>query len=96
MTANEWNETYGLQRGFDKSESEFFFELVGLGHNIDTLNDTEYQKRLFEFIESIIYNDNLDYISKLDKIHLLVDSNICRQKFRTLCFTKNIDEDRRF
>lgn len=82
MTAEEWQERYGLQRGFDDSESKNFFEHVGLGLNFDTINDIEYQERLFDFIEYIIHKKDLDYVSKLEKIHLLVDANFCRRKFR--------------
>lgn len=39
------------------------------------MNDIDYQKRLFTLIESIIHNNTLDYLSKLQKIQLLTESN---------------------
>ena len=39
------------------------------------MSDIEYQERLYDFIVSIINNEDLDYISKLDKLKCFIDTN---------------------
>lgn len=72
MNVEEWQEKYGSKRGLTDNEIIEFDWLTIMGSNIETTSDAEYQKRLFDFIDFIIHNDALDYISKLDKLHTLV------------------------
>lgn len=71
----EYLQKYYVGRGFNKTEDEIFGQIYGEGVHFDTVNDIDYQKRLFTLIESIIHNNTLDYLSKLHKIYWLTESN---------------------
>lgn len=72
---------YTPSRGFNESEKKEYDQVLGGGCHIDTENDTEYQKRLFNLMKMIIDNDRLDYISKLDKLSFLIDLNMSYKLF---------------
>lgn len=79
MTEEErkiWKEKFDLKRGFNEEEIKEFDFIIWLcsSHKID--NDLEMQKRLYNLIKSIIKNDKLDYLSKLDKLNIIVRTNI--------------------
>lgn len=71
-----WDKKYRLKRGFKDEEiiKEFDY-LIIMGSRNETQNDIEYQNRLYNLINSIIYNKDLDYISKLDKLKSITDTN---------------------
>lgn len=71
-----WDKKYRLKRGLKDEEiiKEFDY-LVIMGSKNETQNDIEYQNRLYNLINSIIYNKDLDYISKLDKLKCITDTN---------------------
>lgn len=71
-----WDKKYRLKRGFKDEEiiKEFDY-LIIMGSRNETQNDIEYQNRLYNLINSIIYNKDLDYISKLDKLKSIIDTN---------------------
>ena len=71
-----WDKKYSLKRNLTEDEIKEFDYLLIKGGNDNTCNDIEYQKRLYNFINSIIYNKNLDYISKLDKLKTITDTNM--------------------
>lgn len=71
----EWYEKYNLKRGFSQEEIKEFDQVVGICGMFDTIDDIEYQNRLFNFIKTIIDNPKLDYISKLDKLKTITDTN---------------------
>ena len=56
------------------SQIEFDYLMI-MGGDYETLSDIEYQERLYDFIVSIINNEDLDYISKLDKLKCFIDTN---------------------
>lgn len=70
-----WDKKYNIKRGFKDEEIKEFDYLMIMGRDYETLNDIGYQKRLYDFIVSIINNENLDYISKLDKLKCFIDTN---------------------
>lgn len=72
---------YAPSRGFNGFEKKEYDQVLGDGCHIDTKNDTEYQKRLFNLMRRIIDNDKLDYISKLDKLSFLIDLNKSYKSF---------------
>ena len=82
----EWMEKYYVRRGFTKEENEEWDYVFSIGINTKTTENSEFISRLYKMIESIIHNDNLDYISKLHKIHLLVDPNMSLKDFYTRSF----------
>lgn len=71
-----WDKKYRLKRGFKDEEiiKEFDY-LIITGSRNETQNDIEYQNRLYNLINFIIYNKDLDYISKLDKLKSITDTN---------------------
>lgn len=71
-----WDKKYRLKRGFKDEEiiKEFDY-LIIMGSRNETQNNIEYQNRLYNLINSIIYNKDLDYISKLDKLKSITDTN---------------------
>ena len=70
-----WDKKYSLKRNLTDNEIKEFDYLVIMGSNNDTCNDIEYHRRLYDFINSIIYNNDIDYISKLDKLKTFTDTN---------------------
>lgn len=70
-----WDKIYNMKRGFKDEEIKEFDYLMIMGGDYETLNDIEYQERLYNFMVSIINNENLDYISKLDKLKCFIDTN---------------------
>ena len=90
-----WNEKYDINRGFSDSENIEYNTILLTGTNIETNEHVEYINRLYKIIDLIIRNNSLDYISKIQKIHILLDSNLSLRNFYNDCFNfpTNIDED---
>lgn len=70
-----WDKKYCVNRGFTEKEKKEYGELIVIGGNFETHDDIKYQERLYDFITSLISNDNIDYISKLDKLKTFFDTN---------------------
>lgn len=92
----EWMKNYYVDRGFTEEESKEYDWVFSIGINTKTTEDNEFINRLYKMIESIIHNEKLDYISKLQKIHLLVEPNMSLKDFykRSFNFPTNINEDK--
>lgn len=75
MTGQERYERLSVSRGLNESQRKEYEQVMGWCAHFDTLNDEEYQSRTFNVIDNIIHNDKLDYLSKLDKIYLLICLN---------------------
>lgn len=73
MTRNEVMEKYHIRRGFSEEEFKEWSQVVSWCANRETLDDEEYQTRSLNLIDSIIHNDKLDYISKLDRLKLFLN-----------------------
>ena len=82
----EWMKKYYVNRGFTKDESDEYDYLFSVGINTKTTENIEFISRLYKMLKSIIYNEKLDYISKLQKIHLLVEPNMSLKDFYTKIF----------
>ena len=70
-----WNEKYDPKRGLMDDEITEFDYLMIIGGNFETKEDIEYQKLFYKIIDSIIHNENIDFISKLDKLKYFTDTN---------------------
>jgi hypothetical protein len=68
-------ENFRLKRGFNPDEEKEYDQVLGVCSYIETVDNNEYQERLFNLIKSIIDNHNLDYISKLEKLNILLTTN---------------------
>lgn len=66
-------EKYYIRRGFSEEESKEWSQVVGWCATRETLDNEEYQTRCLNLIDSIIHNNKLDYISKLEKIKFFLD-----------------------
>lgn len=75
MTGKQRYEKLRLKRGFNIEEEKEYDQVLGYCSHIETDSDVEYQQRLFGVIKSIIDNNNLDYISKLEKLNVLLTTN---------------------
>ena len=71
-----------LNRGFDEKENKEYGQILGYCSKMDTVNNIEYQNRLFKMIENIIHNSKLDYISKLEKIQILIELNFSLNEYQ--------------
>ena len=74
---NEW----APERGFTKEEKIEYDILTGYCWRFETEDDVDAQQRVYNLIKTILQNDNIDYISKLDKIKTIVDTNRSLMKF---------------
>lgn len=72
MTRDEAMEKYYIRRGFSEEEGKEWSQVVGWCATRETIDDEEYQTRSLNLIDSIIHNDRLDYISKLEKINFFL------------------------
>jgi hypothetical protein len=81
MKRDEVMEKFYIRRGFSEEESKEWSQVVGWCATRETLDDEEYQTRSLNLIDSIIHNDKLDYISKLDKIKLFLDTHRSLKSF---------------
>jgi hypothetical protein len=68
-------ENFRLKRGLNPDEEKEYDHVLGVCSYIETVDNNEYQERLFNLIKSIIDNHNLDYISKLEKLNILLTTN---------------------
>ena len=68
-------EKFRLKRGLNPDEEKEYDQVLGVCSHIETDDNNEYQERLFNLIKSIIDNQNLDYISKLEKLNILLTTN---------------------
>jgi hypothetical protein len=68
-------EKFRLKRGLNPDEEKEYDQVLGVCSHIETDDNNEYQERLFNLIKSIIDNHNLDYISKLEKLNILLTTN---------------------
>lgn len=68
---NKW----APERGFTEEERLEYDIVKGYCWRFETENDVDAQQRVYNLIKSILQNDNIDYISKLDKIKIIVDTN---------------------
>ena len=72
---NGYMNKYGLDNGLNKSDKIEYDSILGLCSLFDTENDIEAQNKLYGLIKSIIDNENVDYLSKLYKIEILLNMN---------------------
>lgn len=70
---NAYMNKYGLDNGLNKSDKIEYDSILGLCSLFDTENDIEAQNKLYNLIKSIIDNKNVDYLSKLYKIEMLLN-----------------------
>lgn len=82
MTRDEAMEKYYIRRGFSEEENKEWSQVVGWCATRETLDDEEYQTRCLNLIDSIIHNDKLDYISKLEKVKFFLDLHKSLKIFR--------------
>lgn len=75
MEENCMYEKFRLKRGLNPDEEKEYDQVLGVCSHIETDDNNEYQERLFNLIKSIIDNQNLDYISKLEKLNILLTTN---------------------
>lgn len=75
MEENPIYEKFSIKRGFTPDEAKEYDQVLGVCSHIETDDNKEYQERLFNLIKSIIDNHNLDYISKLEKLRILLTAN---------------------
>ena len=73
MTRDEMMEKYYIRRGFSEEENKEWSQVVGWCATRETLDDEEYKTRFLNLMDSIIHNDKLDYISKLEKVKMMLD-----------------------
>ena len=81
MTTKERLEKYGITRGFNNAEETEYDQILGICSTGDTIDNHEYQNRLFNMIDCIIHKENLDYMSKMDKLYLIIATNMTWQKW---------------
>ena len=98
MTENEkqeWMKNYYVKRGFTDEEKEEYNYLLLKGINLKTNEDFKFICRLYKMIELILHNDKFDYMSKLQKIYLLIHLNMSFKNFRSQSFhfPTNINKD---
>lgn len=91
MTRDEMMEKYYIRRGFSEEESKEWSQVVGWCATRETLDNEEYQTRCLNLIDSIIHNDNLDYISKLEKVKFFLDLHKSLKIFRKEMAEATID-----
>lgn len=72
---NEYMNKYGLNNGLNESDKLEYNSVLGLCSLFDTRNNIEAQNKLYDLIKSIIDNENVDYLSKLYKIEMLLNMN---------------------
>lgn len=88
MEENHIYEKFSIKRGFTPDEVKEYDQVLGVCSHIETDDNVEYQERLFNLIKSIVDNPNLDYISKLEKLNILLTTNkslkLYRDSFLTL------------
>lgn len=72
---NEYMNKYGLDNGLNKSDKLEYSSVLGLCSLFDTQNNIEIQNKLYDLIKSIIDNKNINYLSKLYKIEMLLNMN---------------------
>lgn len=84
-------EKLSIKRGFTPDEVKEYDQVLGVCLHIETNNNKEYQERLFNLIKSIIDNHNLDYISKLEKLNILLTSNKSLSLYRDSVLTARIN-----
>lgn len=72
---NEYIENYSLDKGFTDIEKQEFNNVLGCCSFFDTVNNIDIQNTLYNLIKSIIDNSNIDYLSKLYKIEMLLNMN---------------------
>lgn len=81
-------ELKGINKSFKKNLGENlekikeYDQVLGVCSHIETDNNNEYQERLFNIIKSIIDNHKLDYISKLEKLNILLTTNKSLELYR--------------
>ena len=75
-------EKFRLKRGLNPDEEKEYDQVLGVCSHIETDDNNEYQERLFNLIKSIIDNQNLDYISKLEKLNILLTTNKSLELYR--------------
>lgn len=75
MEENCMYEKFRLKRGLNPDEEKEYDQVLGVCSRIEINDNNEYQERLFNLIKSIIDNHNLDYISKLEKLNILLTTN---------------------
>ena len=77
----EWVKKYYVNSGFTKEESDEYDYILSVGTYTLTNENEDFISRFYRMIESIIHNDQLDYTSKLNKLHLMIDTNKSLKKF---------------
>lgn len=82
MEENYMYENFRLKRGLNPDEEKEYDQVLGVCAHIETDDNNEYQERLFNLIKSIIDNKNLDYISKLEKLNILLTTNKSLELYR--------------
>lgn len=82
LTGEQRYEKFRLKRGFNLEEEKEYDQVLGVCSRIETDNNNEYQERLFNIIKLIIDNHNLDYISKLEKLNILLTTNKSLELYR--------------
>ena len=82
MEENYMYENFRLKRGLNPDEEKEYDQVLGVCSHIETDDNNEYQERLFNLIKSIIDNQNLDYISKLEKLNILLTTNKSLELYR--------------
>lgn len=82
MEENYMYEKFRLKRGLNPDEEKEYDQVLGVCSHIETDDNNEYQERLFNLIKSIIDNQNLDYISKLEKLNILLTTNKSLELYR--------------
>lgn len=86
--SKEYIKQHILSRGFTEEENKEYGQVFGYCANILTDNDIEYQNRLSNLIKSILDNDHLDYISKIEKIYILLQANKSLKEYSKWMFNK--------
>lgn len=77
----EWMEKYYVNSGFTNEESEEYDYILSVGTYTLTNENKDFIYRFYRMIESIIHNDQLDYTSKLHKLHMMTNVNKSLKKF---------------
>ena len=58
-----------------KTFEEQWDAILGWGLIFETENDVNYQKKLYQLIKSILDDNNIDYLTKLREISLMIIGN---------------------
>lgn len=78
-----------LKKGFNQEEEKEFDQVFSFCSSSETENNIEYQGRLFNVIRSIIDNNELDYISKLEKLNVLLATNKSLRSYKKSLYNQN-------